>query len=438
MEFIDGPNLRDHVQKQGVLVPADAVAVVRDLARALAHAHASGIIHRDVKPENVLLAPTGKAGAFPWTAKLVDLGLARPSGKDNGEMNLTMQGMLMGTPATMAPEQFDDPDHVDFRADIYGLGCVLYHALTGSPAFNSRTLGEMVSSKVSGAIPNPATLRATIPREVCDLVTRMLARDKTSRPQSYDEVIARCDALVGSSSSPAGPSQAMWWAGAVMIAVIGGGGVFAATRGANTQAPSAPPAAGTPAVTAPPVAVPMVAAPTAFGAPVPLFEAAREHRLDAWTRVGNAEWIPVEESDDLAISGSMGMISHPVDAGPWRIEGVLHPGTSTSLGIGVAGADGASCQVTVENLSGVLLEKCDTGRFPDKVKAASESSKKLPLAEKQPFRLILTGKRLEISISEVELSPIQLSSAPTLVYLTVKAAGPRPASVSDLTISYAK
>ena len=169
---------------------ARAVALGVPVLRALAAAHGAGLVHRDVKPENVLLSPSGKPGsAFPWTAKLVDLGLARPSAKEEGgEMNLTMQGMLMGTPATMAPEQFDDPDHVDYRADIYGLGCVLFHALTGSPAFNSRTLGEIVSSKVSGTIPNPAVLRDTIPREVCDLVTKMLARDRGMRPQSYVDV----------------------------------------------------------------------------------------------------------------------------------------------------------------------------------------------------------------------------------------------------------
>src|SRR5688572_30424987 len=116
MEFIDGPNLKNWIAEHGPLKPLQALRVVRELAQALGHAHQSGIIHRDVKPENVLLAKReGDTSDFPFQAKLVDLGLARPQGTGS-DMNLTGTGQVMGTPTTMAPEQFDDPEGVDFRA----------------------------------------------------------------------------------------------------------------------------------------------------------------------------------------------------------------------------------------------------------------------------------------------------------------------------------
>ncbi|MBA2480341.1 MAG: serine/threonine protein kinase [Planctomycetes bacterium] len=442
MEFIDGPNLRDHVQQHGVLTPAHAVTTVRDIARALAHANASGIIHRDVKPENVLLAPTGKPGDFPYTAKLVDLGLARPTtkdGTDGSEMNLTMQGMLMGTPATMAPEQFDDPDHVDFRADIYGLGCVLYHALTGTPAFNSRTLGEIVSSKVSGTIPNPSALRATIPRDVCDLVARMLARDRAARPQSYDELIARCDALLGKPSAPASRSSAMWWAGAAMIAVVAGGGLFVATRGPDTAAPSQTATTAASASNPAPTSAPAASAPV-FGEPRPLLGSSHNEALAAWTLLPDAQWVPSEDVEE-AIAGFKGIVTHPLEAPPWRIEGIMHLGTSLSLGFGVVSANGDAYTVTLQNLTGKLQAKSDLGIFPDKLKADLLGVKPVPQAADVPLRLTMVGDRLEIHLNGIDLNPAQLRSAPTRLYLTVQpapTAGADPPSVSRLTIRYQK
>ncbi|MBA3709844.1 MAG: serine/threonine protein kinase [Planctomycetes bacterium] len=441
MEFIDGPNLREHVSKHGPLAPADAIAVVRDMSRALSHAHASGIIHRDVKPENVLLAPTGKPGqAFPWTAKLVDLGLARPSAKeDGGEMNLTMQGMLMGTPATMAPEQFDDPDHVDYRADIYGLGCVLYHALTGTPAFNSRTLGEIVSSKVSGTIPNPAVLRNTIPREVADLVTKMLARDRAARPQSYEELIATCDRLAGQRPAPKQGSAAMWWSGAVIVLLIGVGGVFLASRGPNTAAPSTPLATtperfpGGTGVAAPTrIETPASASPE-FGEASSLFGDAHDQVMSSWKLGDGAMWTPSEDIPN-AISGAEGVVSHALNPPPWRIEGTLIPGTSLSLGFGVASADGEAITVHLKNLIETIQGLSESGHFPDVLNGPVEDHVSLRPATSYPLVMTLIGKRLEITLGGKDFKPVQVAAVPTTFFLTVKPAGPKPAAVSDLTV----
>src|ERR1043165_209039 len=217
MEFIDGPNLKHWIADHGPLKPEQALRVVRELAQALGHAHQNGIIHRDVKPENVLLMKReGDSGDFPFQAKLVDLGLARPQGA-GGDMNLTGTGQVMGTPTTMAPEQFDDPEGVDFRDDIYGLACVRYHALIGRPAFEGRTLAQIVTAKVSGAAPNPTAVVTGLSPAIGQLVADMLAKDRQARPQSYDLLIARCDALLGGKAHAGGGSALPW----VVIAGVG-------------------------------------------------------------------------------------------------------------------------------------------------------------------------------------------------------------------------
>ena len=135
MEFIDGVDLRRAIAEGGSLPIAALFRLGEELAQALHHANEHGVIHRDVKAENILLQPWPDApDGWPWKSKLADLGLAR-GGQASGDQQLTMSGVVVGTPATMAPEQIDHPESVDFRADMYGLGCVLFQAATGKPAF---------------------------------------------------------------------------------------------------------------------------------------------------------------------------------------------------------------------------------------------------------------------------------------------------------------
>lgn len=199
MEFVDGPNLLWWIRNEGALSTPAALEITRDIARALEHAHGSGIIHRDVKPENILLSPlrkeTSVAGSS-FTSKLTDLGLARPESQDTTEMQLTMQGVIMGTPSTMAPEQFDNPKGVDFRADIYGLGCVLYQALTGKVPFPERSIVGLVRSKTLGTVPNPRDENKNISERTAALVMDMLCSNREERPATYSELILRCEALL--------------------------------------------------------------------------------------------------------------------------------------------------------------------------------------------------------------------------------------------------
>ncbi len=127
-EFLQGEELGDHIKRNGKLPVAQAVAVTRQVCKALAAAHARGIVHRDMKPENVFLVSNDGA----LSVKVLDFGIS----KAGGEANLTRTGMIMGTPSYMAPEQAKG-DKVDLRADIYAIGALLYHALTGSRPFDS-------------------------------------------------------------------------------------------------------------------------------------------------------------------------------------------------------------------------------------------------------------------------------------------------------------
>jgi serine/threonine-protein kinase len=202
MEYIDGPTLAGYVEKKGPLAPRDALRVCRATASALAYAHQSGIIHRDVKPANVLLKTPqhGKPGdTFPFEPMLADLGLARASGDAAPKVTvegLTMQGQVMGSPPTMAPEQFDAPDSVDFRTDVYGLGCVLFHCLTGRLAFPQTTLTKLIAVKSQSPPPDPRELAKSVPPDVAQLVRDMLAPKPEDRPASYDALLARIDALL--------------------------------------------------------------------------------------------------------------------------------------------------------------------------------------------------------------------------------------------------
>jgi serine/threonine-protein kinase len=442
MEFIDGPNLKHWIAEHGPLKPGQALRVVRELAQALGHAYQHGIIHRDVKPENVLLMKReGGSGDdpsdFPFQAKLVDLGLARPQGTGS-DMNLTGTGQVMGTPTTMAPEQFDDPEGVDFRADIYGLGCVLYHALIGRPAFEGRTLAQIVTAKVSGVAPNPTAVVTGLSPAIGQLVADMLAKNREARPQSYDALIARCDALIG-GKPPAGGSGSLPWL------VIGGVGVAAAVvlgvlimpkqTPAGADLTVSTPSSTTPVSVAAPVAPP-VPAPATLGEPELLWRLDVGNRLKDWTVAEGARWV-ASEATDHGIAGVAGRISRPLDPGPWQLSATLVPadgedGKTERVWLGIVLGNGESVYVRLTNLSTtgqLMVERA----YPDpKAAPANEVNSQIP-----PGRLTLeltyAGRFLRISYNGTPFDrAIGLSAEPAQVYL--ETVGEAPVEVHDLTI----
>lgn len=202
MEYINGPSLLELISKNGKLNQVQALSIGRDIASALNYVLKKNIIHRDIKAENILLKPLKEkkelrstAGSFHFTPKLADLGIARTCRSDHSE-DLTASGFLIGTPSSMAPEQFNEPDNIDFKCDIYGLGCLLFHMLTGQKPYRGKNLTELIISKNSGETVNPITLEPTLDKSLASLVSSMLAKEKDDRPASYDDILRQLQVIL--------------------------------------------------------------------------------------------------------------------------------------------------------------------------------------------------------------------------------------------------
>jgi eukaryotic-like serine/threonine-protein kinase len=172
MEFVEGQSLGDRIQREGALPEAEAVRIIAQAASALQAAHQHKIIHRDVKPDNILLTARGKA-------KLTDLGLAKDL---EAEHNLTMPMRGMGTPNFIAPEQFNDAKHADARCDVYSLAATLYMAVTGQAPFQARGNLSIWKKKLSNDLVSPRQLVPSLSERVEAAICRALAADPEGRP----------------------------------------------------------------------------------------------------------------------------------------------------------------------------------------------------------------------------------------------------------------
>jgi serine/threonine-protein kinase len=185
MEYVAGETLTHRVRAGGPLTPRHAVAIARQVARALAEAHARGLVHRDLKPDNVLLVPGVEPGADH--VKVIDFGIARRT--DDTE-RLTQTGTVLGTPAFMAPEQATG-GRSDARSDVYALGAVLFFALTGRPPFLGDSLVELMHAQVQAPAPRPSTFAPRLPAALDALVLTCLAKNPAERPPSMSELDRR-------------------------------------------------------------------------------------------------------------------------------------------------------------------------------------------------------------------------------------------------------
>jgi serine/threonine-protein kinase len=176
----------------GRLTVSDSIHVLRACARALGHAHSINLVHRDIKPENVLLSAKG-------VVKVADLGLAKSRADD---MSLTRTGTGVGTPLYMSPEQIHDAKHVDGRSDIYSLGCMIYHLVTGLTPFPGGHILVVFKAKEKGQFLSAHKVNAQVPERLSRVLNRMIARDPEQRYPTCAELIADLDLLGLTQESP--------------------------------------------------------------------------------------------------------------------------------------------------------------------------------------------------------------------------------------------
>ena len=187
MPYIEGESLREKLAQDGALPVSDAVRILRDVVDALASAHKHGVVHRDVKPDNVLLLENH--------ALVTDFGVAKAVSEATGREKLTTAGVALGTPAYMAPEQAVADPHIDHRADIYAVGVVAYELLTGRPPFTGDTAQIILSAHVTET-PEPVTKhRDTVPAPLAELVMKCLAKKPADRWQSAEQLLPQLEAL---------------------------------------------------------------------------------------------------------------------------------------------------------------------------------------------------------------------------------------------------
>jgi eukaryotic-like serine/threonine-protein kinase len=179
MEFVEGKSLKELIVSRGRLPAAAVLPIAKQLCRALDVAHEAGVIHRDIKPQNMVVEPDG-------VLKVMDFGIARMAQRTEGH---TQAGMVVGTPEYMAPEQLLGDD-IDARADLYAVGVVLYESLTGRLPHIADTPISLIAKVLDETPTAPRTMSDDIPASLSDIVMRTLAKDRGSRPQSASELLA--------------------------------------------------------------------------------------------------------------------------------------------------------------------------------------------------------------------------------------------------------
>jgi len=203
MEYLDGKDLGEIVRSRGAVEWKDARDIVLQICRALRAAHDKGIVHRDMKPENIFLIQREDQ---PHFVKILDFGIAKVMGLDPNGPRLTRTGMIFGTPEYMAPEQAEGKD-TDHRADIYAVGCILYHLLTGQTPFVAESFMTMLTKHLMEDPVPPSVRRPdlTVTPEMDALVLKALEKDRDKRWQSMAELmeaVAVCPGPTSASPKP--------------------------------------------------------------------------------------------------------------------------------------------------------------------------------------------------------------------------------------------
>jgi serine/threonine-protein kinase len=206
MEYLDGPTLEELVRQVGPLPPGRVVYLLRQLCGALSEAHDAGLVHRDLKPGNVIVTTLGGERDV---AKLLDFGLVQNLSHD-ASSHVTRIGTVLGTPAYISPEQAAGESAVDARGDVYSLGAVAFFALTGRTPFQGKTVGQLLAAHRSEVPPLLTALRPDMPADLSAVVARCLAKDPAARFPSaaaFERALRECRCAADWSAERA----AEWW-----------------------------------------------------------------------------------------------------------------------------------------------------------------------------------------------------------------------------------
>ena len=220
MPYEAGLSVRDRLTRDGPLAVEEAVVILRDVCDALAHAHQNGVVHRDIKPDNILL--------YGRHAMVADFGVAKAGGArmdggntdDGRPRQRATSGLLLGTPAYMAPEQGAAGAAVDHRADIYAVGILGYELLTGRPPFIGADSRAILSAHRTDMPVPVTTLRPEVPAPLAALVMKCLAKSAEERWQNADDLVRELDALAVSRSGMVTPSPTRRWTAPITAAVV--------------------------------------------------------------------------------------------------------------------------------------------------------------------------------------------------------------------------
>ena len=227
MPYVEGESLRERLRREKQLPVEDAIRIATEAGRALDYAHRHGVIHRDVKPENILLSRDGDT-------MVADFGIARALGTPESDQ-LTQTGTSVGTPAYMSPEQAAGDHDLDARTDIYSLGAVLYEMLAGEPPFTGPTAQAISAKRAAGAVPRVRTVRPSVPEPVEHAIVRAMA----PAPADRFATTAAFAQAIGSAGSIARPQRnRVALAASAAFLVVVAGGLYWTNGRTDTAAPS--------------------------------------------------------------------------------------------------------------------------------------------------------------------------------------------------------
>jgi len=194
MEYLEGESLAGRLQRLGCISAVEALRLVYQIALSLHTAHARGVIHRDLKPDNIVVIPDPAIPGGERT-KVLDFGIAKLADPVDANRVRTQTGAVIGTPVYMSPEQCKGAGEIDHRSDIYSLGCVLFHLVCGRPPFDAEGAGSLIVMHVRDAPPVPSTL-APVSAELDAIVLRCLAKEPGDRYQTMHELALAIDGVL--------------------------------------------------------------------------------------------------------------------------------------------------------------------------------------------------------------------------------------------------